>query len=91
MIHVYIVWIAIDLVECSSEQNGHMISTKIASISTTNSDGFGFSCSRGDVMNIQNVFAICRPSEKDQFRSDLESRPLFHASNVENFVGILSR
>uniref|UniRef100_A0A8B8A9B9 Poly [ADP-ribose] polymerase n=1 Tax=Crassostrea virginica TaxID=6565 RepID=A0A8B8A9B9_CRAVI len=45
----------------------------------------------GDVMNIQNVFAICRPSEKDQFRSDLESRPLFHASNVENFVGILSR
>lgn len=42
-------------------------------------------------MRIQNVYAIHRPSESENFRSDLSSRPLFHASNAENFVGILSR
>ncbi|XP_056015621.1 uncharacterized protein LOC125677683 isoform X3 [Ostrea edulis] len=45
----------------------------------------------GDDMNIQNVYTICRPTESEKFRSDLDSRLLFHASNVENFVGILSR
>uniref|UniRef100_K1PUC2 Poly [ADP-ribose] polymerase 4 n=1 Tax=Magallana gigas TaxID=29159 RepID=K1PUC2_MAGGI len=46
---------------------------------------------QGEEMRIQNVYAIHRPSESEKFRSDLSSRPLFHASNAENFVGILSR
>jgi hypothetical protein len=42
-------------------------------------------------MKIQNVYTIHRPTESEKFRTDIDSRLLFHASNVENFVGILSR
>ncbi|XP_061177489.1 protein mono-ADP-ribosyltransferase PARP4-like [Saccostrea echinata] len=44
-----------------------------------------------DKLNVQNVYAVHRPGESEVFRSDLDHRLLFHASNVENFVGILSR
>ncbi|XP_061177422.1 LOW QUALITY PROTEIN: protein mono-ADP-ribosyltransferase PARP4-like [Saccostrea echinata] len=44
-----------------------------------------------DKMNVENVYSINRAGEGEVFRSDLDHRFLFHASNVENFVGILSR
>ncbi|XP_063404028.1 uncharacterized protein LOC134687563 isoform X2 [Mytilus trossulus] len=43
-------------------------------------------------INISNVFCVHRQVEEDNFRKDLRPQKLlFHASKVQNFVGILSR
>ncbi|CAG2205451.1 PARP2_3_4 [Mytilus edulis] len=43
-------------------------------------------------ISISNVFCVHRQVEEDNFRKDLRPQKLlFHASKVQNFVGILSR
>ncbi|XP_076466190.1 uncharacterized protein LOC143297656 [Babylonia areolata] len=50
------------------------------------------SVNRDVAVHISSVFAVQRPIEDSAFQHDLHNkRCLFHASKVENFLGILSR
>jgi poly [ADP-ribose] polymerase len=43
-------------------------------------------------VKVQNVYAVRRPGEWEQFRGDIDNqRLLFHGSRIQNWVGILSR
>ncbi|KAL4233481.1 Protein mono-ADP-ribosyltransferase parp4 [Mactra antiquata] len=42
-------------------------------------------------MTVQSIYAVSRPLENVNFTHDIPSQELFHASKVNNIVGILSR
>ena len=47
---------------------------------------------RSHDVNIENVYSLSRAMEHAQYRDDMSNEHLlFHASSVQNFVGILSR
>ncbi|XP_063404518.1 protein mono-ADP-ribosyltransferase PARP4-like [Mytilus trossulus] len=50
------------------------------------------SLKQNDQLIVENIFCVHRQVEEDNFRKDLRPQKLlFHASKVQNFVGILSR
>ncbi|XP_071133573.1 uncharacterized protein [Mytilus edulis] len=50
------------------------------------------SLKQNDQIIVENIFSVHRQVEEDNFRKDLRPQKLlFHASKVQNFVGILSR
>ena len=51
-----------------------------------------FHCYRESTFEIENIYAVSRPVENTNFTQDIDNKQfLYHASKVENFVGILSR
>ena len=61
-------------------------------ISITIYPGYYFIIFSNEQLSIEQMFCVRRGVEEDNFRKQLHPQKLlFHASKVQNFVGILSR